>query len=109
MIWAGDADWICNWFGGLASANAISYSGTAAFNAQAVASYTVNGTAAGTFKSVGNLSWLRVFGAGHEVPYYRKCSDSEGDWDECADFRPEPATALQVFTQTMQKKAITST
>ena len=54
-------------------------------------SYTVNGTAGGTFKNVGNLSWLRVFGAGHEVPYY------------------QPAVALQVFTQTMQKKAIFST
>ena len=73
LIWAGDADWICNWLGGLASANAITYSGATAFNAKAVTSYTVNGTAAGTFKSVGNLSWLRVFGAGHEVPYYRKC------------------------------------
>jgi hypothetical protein len=56
-----------------------------------VTSYTVNGTAGGTFKNVGNLSWLRVFGAGHEVPYY------------------QPAVALQVFTQTMQKKAIFST
>jgi len=91
LIWAGDADWICNWFGGLAAANAITYSGTTQFNAKTVSSYTVNGTAAGTFKSVGNLSWLRVFGAGHEVPYY------------------QPALALQAFTQTMQKKAISST
>jgi len=67
LIWAGDADWICNWFGGFAVANAITYSGTAAFNAKAVASYTVSGAASGTFKTVGNLSWLRVFGAGHEV------------------------------------------
>ena len=74
LMWAGDADWICNWFGGLASANAITYSGSSAFNAKAVSSYTVNGAAAGTFKSVGNLSWLRAFAAGHEVPYYRKCN-----------------------------------
>ena len=67
LIWAGDADWICNWFGGLAAANAIVYSGQTAFQSKAVSSYTVSGTSAGTFKSVGNLSWLRVFGAGHEV------------------------------------------
>ncbi|RDW89147.1 hypothetical protein BP6252_01179 [Coleophoma cylindrospora] len=91
LIWAGDADWICNWFGGLASANAITYSGSTAFNAKAVTNYTVNGVAGGTFKSVGNLSWLRVFGAGHEVPYY------------------QPALALQAFKQTMQKQAISST
>jgi hypothetical protein len=43
------------------------YSGQSAFQAEAVSSYTVNGTAAGAFKSIGNLSWLKVFGAGHEV------------------------------------------
>jgi len=91
LIWAGDADWICNWFGGLASANAITYSGSTEFNAMDVSNYTVNGVAGGTFKSVGNLSWLRVFGAGHEVPYY------------------QPELALQVFKQTMQKTAISST
>jgi carboxypeptidase C (cathepsin A) len=91
LIWAGDADWICNWFGGLAVANGIQYSGTSTFASKAVESYTVSGTASGTFKNVGNLSWLRVFGAGHEVPYY------------------QPAVALQVFTQTMQQKAIFST
>jgi len=77
LIWAGDADWICNWFGGLASANAITYSGSSAFNSKAVTNYTVNGVSGGTFKSVGNLSWLRVFGAGHEVPYYRKSDAKE--------------------------------
>ncbi|TVY82157.1 Carboxypeptidase S1 [Lachnellula suecica] len=91
LLWAGDADWICNWFGGLAVANAITYSGSTAFNAKAVTNYTVNGVAGGTFKTVNNLSWLRVFGAGHEVPYY------------------QPALALQAFTQTMSKKAISST
>ncbi|MCJ1418897.1 hypothetical protein MMC32_005248 [Xylographa parallela] len=91
LIWAGDADWICNWFGGLNSANAITYSGQSAFAAAPLVSYTVGGTQTGTFKSVGNLSFLRVFAAGHEVPYY------------------QPATALQVFKQTMSQKPISST
>lgn len=91
LIWAGDADWICNWFGGLAVANSIDYSGKSTFSSKAVASYTVDGKAGGTFKSVGNLSWLRVFGAGHEVPYY------------------QPALALQAFKQTLSGKAISST
>jgi hypothetical protein len=58
-----------------------------------VSSYTVNGAAGGTFKTVGNLSWLRVFGAGHEVPYYRECFlvvDCEGVWcGEIADLLGE--------------------
>jgi len=72
LIWAGDADWICNWFGGQAVAESITYAGSATFKAKAVSSYTVNGVAGGTFKTVTNLSWLRVFGAGHEVPFYRE-------------------------------------
>ena len=91
VVWAGDADWICNWFGGLAAANAVQYSGTSAFNAAPLASYTVGGAAAGTFKNVGKFSFARIFGAGHEVPFY------------------QPAAALQVFKQTMQQQALSST
>jgi carboxypeptidase C (cathepsin A) len=72
VIWAGDADWICNWFGGFDVANAIQYPGSATFSTTAVQNYTVSGKAGGEFKTVDNLSWLRVFGAGHEVPYYRE-------------------------------------
>ena len=91
VVWAGDADWICNWFGSLDIANAVTYAGTSAFNAAALQSYTVAGAAAGTFKNVNNFSFLRVFGAGHEVPFY------------------QPAAALQVFKQTMQQQALSST
>ncbi len=91
VVWAGDADFICNWFGNLIAANAVTYAGTSAFNAAALKSYTVAGAAAGTFKNVNNLSFLRVFGAGHEVPYY------------------QPAASLQVFKQTMQQQPLSST
>ncbi|CAG8975990.1 hypothetical protein HYALB_00011545 [Hymenoscyphus albidus] len=91
LIWAGDADWICNWFGNIITAEAVSYSQATAFKAKAVADFKVNGVAKGTFKNVGNLSWLRIFGAGHEVMYY------------------QPEVSLQVFKQIMQKEAISST
>ncbi|KAL9105180.1 MAG: hypothetical protein Q9187_008779, partial [Circinaria calcarea] len=70
LIWAGDADWICNWLGGQAAANVISYSGQSTFEAKLLAPYSVNGVQGGTFKTQGVLSFLRVFGAGHEVPFY---------------------------------------
>ena len=91
LLWAGDADWICNWFGGLAVADAVQYPGQSAFAAQSVRPYTVGGAQMGEFKTQGKLSWLRVYGAGHEVPYY------------------QPAVALQVFEQTMKGLAISST
>ncbi|KAI4249555.1 MAG: hypothetical protein LQ352_005587 [Teloschistes flavicans] len=91
VVYAGDADWICNWFGNQAAAEAVSYSGQSAFKSAPLTSYTVNGQAAGTFKTVGKLSFARIFGAGHEVPFY------------------QPAAALQVFKQTMSGQALSST
>jgi hypothetical protein len=32
--------------------------------------YTVNGAIGGTFKTVDNLTWLRVFASGHQIPYF---------------------------------------
>lgn len=91
VVWAGDADWICNWFGGLAAADAVSYSGQSTFSSKALAPYNVAGTQGGTYKTVDNFSFLRVFGAGHEVPFYT------------------PQLALQVFKQTMQQQPLAST
>lgn len=72
LIWAGDADWICNWYGVFDVVNSVTYSGSAAFKAKALSPYKVNGKEGGTFKTEGNLSFLRVYAAGHEVMYYRK-------------------------------------
>jgi hypothetical protein len=58
--------------GNFNAANNINYSGKSTFASKAVAPYTVSGTSYGEFKNVGNLSWLRVFAAGHEV--YVSCS-----------------------------------
>ncbi|RKU44280.1 hypothetical protein DL546_001629 [Coniochaeta pulveracea] len=91
LIWAGDADWICNWMGNYAVTNNINWSGKATFASKALSSYTVNGTAYGEFKTLNNLNWLRVYNAGHEVPYY------------------QPKAALQAFWQIMQKKALSAT
>lgn len=88
---AGDADWICNYQGGFNVANSISWSGQSEFVNTALKSYTVNGNASGLYKNVNNLSWLQVYEAGHEVPYY------------------QPRAALQYFEQTLSGQPLTST
>jgi carboxypeptidase C (cathepsin A) len=60
-------DWICNWMGNFAVVNNINWTSKSSFAAKAVAPYAVNGTSYGEFKTLGNLSWLRVYAAGHEV------------------------------------------
>lgn len=91
VVWAGDADFICNWFGSRAVADAVNFVGADSFRAQPLQPYTVAGKKGGTFKSSGSFSFLRVFGAGHEVPYYT------------------PQLALQVFEQTMRKQGLSGT
>lgn len=91
LMWAGDADYICNWIGGFRSANAVQWSGADEFGNASMVPYTVDGVEKGMFKTVDNLSFLRVYNAGHEVPYY------------------QPETSLQVFVQTMKGTPISST
>ena len=71
LIWAGDTDWLCNWYGVQDVVNQVTYSGQTAFRAKTLAPYKVNGKEKGQYKTEGNLSFLRVYDAGHEVMYYR--------------------------------------
>jgi len=91
LIWAGDADWICNWYANRDAADAIDYPGKEAFNAKAMEPFEVNGQKKGEFKNVDNLTFLRVYDGGHEIMYY------------------QPEASLQAFRQTMQRKAVFST
>jgi carboxypeptidase C (cathepsin A) len=44
---------------------------SATFAQQAWTSYTVAGQKAGQFKNAGTFSYVRIYGAGHEVPAYK--------------------------------------
>jgi carboxypeptidase D len=53
-------------------ANAIAYPGRNAFSAKPLKPYTVDGVERGSFKTRDNLSFLRIYDAGHMVMYYRE-------------------------------------
>ncbi|KAF2398799.1 putative carboxypeptidase S1 [Trichodelitschia bisporula] len=91
LIWAGDADWICNWMGNLATANEVKFPGQAKFKAAQLRPYKVRGVTKGEYKSVDNFSFLRIYQAGHEAAYY------------------QPEASLQLFVQTMKRQAVFST
>ncbi|KAL2003658.1 hypothetical protein VTN02DRAFT_2921 [Thermoascus thermophilus] len=79
----GDADYICNWFGGEAISLAANYSDADKFRAAGYAPMTVDGVEYGETREYGNFSFTRVYEAGHEVPYY------------------QPIAALQLFNRTV--------
>ncbi|KAJ2831824.1 hypothetical protein GGI24_001448 [Coemansia furcata] len=76
LLYSGDADFICNWYGTLAVAKALEWQGKARFAEAKPTNWSWPATTgsnieAGQFKSVDNLTFLRVYQAGHEVPYYQ--------------------------------------
>ena len=54
------------------SAEEIKYPGQSKFKAAAFKPYSINGQKKGEYKTVDNLSFLRVYKAGHTVMAYRK-------------------------------------
>ncbi|KAI5864095.1 serine carboxypeptidase [Durotheca rogersii] len=68
----GDRDYACNWIGGEAVSLAVNYSGAAAFRAAGYTDIVINETyVGGQVRQHGNLSFARVYQAGHEIPSYQ--------------------------------------
>lgn len=68
LIYAGDADFICNWMGNRAWVQALPWPGKAVFGAAPELDWAVAGAKAGKVRSAQGLTFLQVFGAGHMVP-----------------------------------------
>ncbi|KAI0106617.1 putative carboxypeptidase S1 [Daldinia grandis] len=91
VVWTGDADYVSNWLGTLRVADSIEWPGKKTFANQDMKPYTLNGVQRGIFKSLDNLTFMRVFEAGHNVPFY------------------QPEASLQIFEQTMKTSGIIPT
>ena len=82
----GDRDYQCNWYGGEAISLAL---GSGGFKKAGYADIVTNESyVGGLVRQHGNLSFARVFQAGHEVPYY------------------QPETAYQIFNRVMFNKDV---
>ena len=79
----GDADYICNWFGGQAVSLALKFPDAAKFQAANYVPMMVDGVEYGETREYGNFSFTRVYESGHEVPYY------------------QPIASLQLFNRTI--------
>lgn len=70
LIYAGDKDFICNWLGNLAYVEALEYEDHEEFKAAPLSPwYTENGKLAGEVKNYKHFTFLRVYDAGHMVPF----------------------------------------
>ncbi|KAJ7655893.1 serine carboxypeptidase [Mycena rosella] len=97
LVYDGDADYILNFNGVEAMIASLNTKFSAQFNQQVFAPFKVNGLLAGQFKTAGTFSYVRIYGAGHEVPAYKNGSLAVGQ------------AAFQFFTQTMANQSLSST
>ncbi|WEW61996.1 serine-type carboxypeptidase [Emydomyces testavorans] len=73
LIYAGDADFICNWLGNQAWTDALEWSGQKKFAHAQMKNLTIvdnksEGKNIGEVKSHGNFTFMRLYGGGHMVP-----------------------------------------
>jgi hypothetical protein len=80
----GDRDYACNWYSGELVSLSLNYSDTENFQKAGYAPIEVNSSyIGGQVRQFGNLSFTRVYEAGHEVPAY------------------QPETAYRIFQRIM--------
>ncbi|KAH7074774.1 Alpha/Beta hydrolase protein [Paraphoma chrysanthemicola] len=68
----GDRDYACNWYGGELLSLAIPFTNATSFASAGYSDVVVNSSyVGGQVRQYGNLSFTRVYEAGHEVPAYQ--------------------------------------
>ncbi|KAL0072887.1 prepro-carboxypeptidase Z [Phycomyces blakesleeanus] len=87
LIYAGDADYLCNWYGNKAWTDELPFKGSKKYQSKSLRPWKVNGKEVGQVKSASNLSFIRVYDAGHMVPAY------------------QPEAALSMFTTWIKRKS----
>ncbi|KAJ1566119.1 hypothetical protein HK405_010918 [Cladochytrium tenue] len=97
LIYAGDADYICNWMGNRAWTLALDWYGQDGFNAAPELEWvsSTTGKKAGEFRSFDRLTFLRVYEAGHMVPYDQPEHSAEfiENWIDPLQFKSFKAAA----------------
>ncbi|KAI0639117.1 alpha/beta-hydrolase [Trametes polyzona] len=96
IIYDGDADYILNFHGVEAMVDALDTKFSSEYAKQKFANFTVNGEPAGLYKNAGTFSYVRIFGAGHEVPAYKHGPLAVGE------------AAFLMFSQIMSNKSLSA-
>lgn len=68
LVYSGDKDYVCNWYGGRSWTAKTQWKGHDQFNNAEFEEWIVDGKSAGQLRAYKNFKFLRVYDAGHMVP-----------------------------------------
>ncbi|KAI9301170.1 carboxypeptidase S1 [Cunninghamella echinulata] len=73
LLYSGDSDYICNWYGNYAWAGQLKFEGSTQYQAATMKGWSLGGKEVGQVQQAtgSNLTFVRVYEAGHEVPWYQ--------------------------------------
>ncbi|GAA5803990.1 hypothetical protein HPULCUR_009475 [Helicostylum pulchrum] len=71
LNYVGDADYLCNWYGNFEVMSQLQFNGSEQYNNQSLKPWTLRGKEVGQYITTDKLTFIRVYEAGHEVPYYQ--------------------------------------
>ncbi|GAA5812253.1 hypothetical protein MFLAVUS_005703 [Mucor flavus] len=71
LNYVGDADYLCNWYGNFEVMSQLQFNGSEQYNNQSLKPWTLGGKEVGQYITTDKLTFIRVYEAGHEVPYYQ--------------------------------------
>lgn len=69
LVYVGENDFICNWFGNARWTEALDWSGGDAYRRVEMGQWSIGGDDVGMYKASGGLTFATIRGAGHMVPY----------------------------------------
>ncbi|KAK4509551.1 uncharacterized protein ATC70_007904 [Mucor velutinosus] len=87
LNYVGDADYLCNWYGNYALTTDLKFKGSVEFNSQTLRPWIFQSKEVGQVQNTSLMTFLRIYEAGHEVPYY------------------QPRNALAMFAKWVSNKA----
>lgn len=91
LVYAGDADYICNWLGNRAWTEALEWKGQKKYNKADTRDLELSGygTKIGSVKASGNFTFIRLHAGGHMLPYDQPAASLDmlnrwlgGEWFE---------------------------
>ncbi|CAG8549643.1 10786_t:CDS:2, partial [Ambispora leptoticha] len=103
LLYHGDLDFICNWYGGHDVALNLNWSHADQFRKAPTHEWSVSGKKAGTYQEASNLRFVRVYNAGHEVPYYQPENSLSSNGKRIADIFKKKVQGLQELKEQNKK------